>query len=66
MTKETKTKKGCDSLGWKRGERGYGRDADAHEFRRPAFDRAKQQGELGVGQFPYVMDDNAQIEGDDV
>jgi hypothetical protein len=65
MTKDTKTKKGNDATGWRRGEKGYGADADAHEFRQPDFDRIKQQGPLGVGMEETFVG-NAHLEGDDV
>jgi hypothetical protein len=61
--KDTKTKKGQDHTGWRRGEKGYGRDGFAHEFRRPDFDTVKQQGPLGVGMKTFVG--NAHLEGDD-
>jgi hypothetical protein len=65
MAKNTPTKVGNDATGWRRGERGYGKDGFAHEFRRPDFDREKQQGPLAVGMETYVGG-APQLEGDDI
>jgi hypothetical protein len=62
---DTKTKKGNDATGWRRGEKGYGSDKESHAFRAPDFNPERQQGPLAVGMETYVGD-APQLEGDDV
>jgi len=49
VIRETSGKTMGDADGWKRGEKGYGKDAASSKFATPNFDRVKQQGPTSDG-----------------
>ncbi len=56
IIRETSGKTMGDANGWKRGEKGYGKDSVSSKFATPNFDRSKLYGpkadDGNVGNFP--------------
>ncbi len=49
IIRETSGKTMGDANGWKRGEKGYGKDAKSSKFATPDFNRERNQGPIDDG-----------------